>query len=154
MNSIKEVFFNIALISIVCGLLDVLSISGKLKKYVIYIASLIIILSIISPISNLTNLFDNNEFNYSSKEEQIKNTSYINQSIELVITNDICNYFTLPTSAINSTATLSIDKNQTIIENIDINILDSKYNRHAQRIDTYLRSRYSCEISVNQKIEE
>ncbi len=154
MESIKSILYNIALISILSGLFEAFLFSAKYKKYISYIVSIIIILSIISPLKNIITSFDINNFEYEFSEMNDEQNAELTETIKYAIKKDICNYFTLEESIFEINLETKSNNTETIIEKIEVKIKDENHNRYANRIEVYLKSKYSCEIKVIQSFKE
>lgn len=154
MEIIKTTMYNIALISIVTGLLDLFSSSSKYKKYINYIASIITIIAIISPISSVIYSIKNTDFNFNVNEPKQEQNKYIKQTLEMAILDDITGYFNLSKTYFEVNVKFIQEENSMLIECVELIIKDENYFRHAQRIEAYLNENYNCETKVIQEFKE
>ena len=154
MDVIKSTMYNIALISIISGMVDMFSSTSKYKKYISFIASVIIILSIIIPIKNLSSFYLDKNIEYRFNEQENNREANIQQTLEQAVLNNISDYFALPQDAFTVEIHLENKEDNLLIKSIEILITDSRYFNQAERINAYVKSNYGCITEVIQDFKE
>ncbi len=157
MGSLKLSFYAIAVVAIIVGLIEIFADSGKLRGYVKYVISLIVIISLLYPIREILQVFPKSIEKLSGEIEN-GDSSEINESVkqavEAGISDEIEKRFSMPADCYYVSIEIVDEGGDVFINKINIGILKKDYFRYAERIDTYLKSTYGCEINVIQEFEE
>ena len=154
MNGINNALYSIAITAFTVGIINAFFSSSRLKKYIKYTTSLIIIIILLS---NTLNAVTSAE----SSVEKMQNDLLANQDTDInqlqkpiiyAIEDSISQRFSIPGDCFATEIQTSKNNNQLIVEKINISITNAQYNYLAQRISAYIRSEFGCEAIVNQKI--
>gem|GEM_PF-5842766 len=155
MTEIKSSLYTIAITAISAGILDIFSQSGKLKKYVKYIISLIIVISLLLPIGNIiSSIPDNAEPPDIQPEHENTIDTNIENTFVLALKNSIHSRFSIPSEAIDIKIGTEKNNKEIYINKISVIIKDKTYFCFSERINVFLKSITDCEIEVIQDIKE
>lgn len=156
MDELKKTLYNIAIISVTSGFFDIFTTSGRLKKYINYIISLVILTSIFHPTITMLNKLPNAfpEKTYNTTDYQSNKNEYIKSSVITSVEQNIENRLSIPTHVFSTDVTITEDSEKTLITEIRITITDKNYFRYGERIYDYLKSNFGCSVIVKQDTKE
>ena len=153
MTEIKQALYTVAVIAVSAGIFNLFTQSSTLKKYTKYALSLTITISLLYPLTalgdNLPNLFS--EIDVPQNTLTTPQDDYLISALKQSITEEISNYFQIPTDVFESEVMTSIHPDEILIDSIHIKITDKSYYRYAERIEYYLKSTFGCQIKVTQE---
>ena len=152
MSTIRQALLNVAIISIVAGITEKATQSGRLKKYTKYAISLVTLLILLSPLTSLS--LSQNDLKselFTNHEEDISEyRSALERSIGEAITADIEGALKLPGNTLKTKVTISNESSPTV-ESITVNITNADYNRYYERIEYHIKNTYGCCYIINKK---
>jgi len=155
MEQIKEGLYLISAVSVISGIAEIFYTNSKLKKYASYIVSLIVITALILPICSFLGNFDLSSFDTSIQPPQVNNNEeQLKKTLESAIQRNVESTLGIPYAYLETEIILSRSDSEAMIEKVSVIILNRKYFSSAERIGTYLKSIFGCEIEVTQNIEE
>lgn len=152
MTIAKEAFYTLAVIAVISGLFEILSSSGKLKKYTNFALSLIILLSVMLPLSSVINEFPLVNATYFVNEND--NTfSYgpAISSLETAVEKHISETLSIPPNCFEVKLTLS---NENEISSATVTLKDTYYNRYTDRIKVVSEDLFGFPVNVIPKNKE
>lgn len=157
MSEIREAIYAISVISVASGCINVFSPDGRMKKYVKYIVSLVVIASLLRPISyiftQIPSYLDSVE-NITEQSQNTNDSSGMENAVEEGIKNVLMQKFSLKNDSFNVHAELKKSENSNLVEKIEIRIKDRESFYLCEEIKLYLKSTFGCEISVIQDFGE
>lgn len=156
-SEIREAVYAIVVISIASGCISIFSPYGKMKKYVKYIVSLIVIASLMRPVNaifaKIPSYLDSVE-NIVEQNENEQDRSGLTSAVEQGIKNVLMQKFSITDDAFSVHTDLKTDDGGSVVEKIEVKLKNRDIFYLCEEIKLYLKSSFGCEISVIQDFGE
>lgn len=152
-----NIMYTIALISVVSGIFELFSHSGKLKKYTSFAVSLCVVISLLTPVLKTlaalpSNLEINNgifkDVNIPQEEDSLK------EALKQIITEDVSSKMKIPKDVFYTEIDTKNENGEITVTSLTLYVTNKEYFRYCERIEAYIKSSYGCETKVIQHFKE
>lgn len=157
MEKLKEIAYCLCILSVSSGISSLFTVNSKLKKYVEYLISLLVIISLALVFGNVDNSVLADFYSVLPDDTQQKNIEENHfGTIEYVIRKNISEQFDIKPTDIAVSAEMTQKDENTILNKVNISLSNSKDFEKKSKIEYYVNNTLSleCEIKTVEKKDE